>query len=59
MDNIIGGIVGGNGRQFEVVDCEFNRIYYDTIIGERFDVPPGYARVKVVWTPVLDWPEPV
>ena len=48
---------GGTGKKYEVVDCEFNRMYYPFMIGQKFHNPPAYARVKVVWVDYLDWPE--
>lgn len=32
-------------RGWLVVDNEFNREHYDTIVGLIFDVPPSYAQV--------------
>lgn len=36
-------------KLYRVTDCDFNKIWYDTIIGCLFAEPPGYARVKIVW----------
>ena len=50
-------MTNGLTKQYQVVDCEFNRTYYDCIIGDLFNNPPGYARVKVIWIDPMAWPE--
>ena len=31
-----------------VVNCEFNRQWYSSIIGKQYENPPSYARVKKI-----------
>ena len=35
---------------YHVVDCEFNRAWYTSIIGLYFDSPPAYAKVEIIET---------
>lgn len=47
----------GATKQYQVIDCEFNRAHYDSLINELFNNPPGYAKVTVVWVDPMEWPE--
>lgn len=42
-------------RQFLVVNCEFNRLFYLGYIGQKYDNPPPYAKVKEIWIDDFDY----
>ena len=36
-------------KLYLVIDCDFNRAWYDDIIGDLFESQPSYVRVKIVY----------